>query len=177
MRVLGFDPGAERMGWASLEYENSEITYHMSGVISIPKGNLKPQQYKLELVVTLAHWVPTLLDLTEPDEVASEIVPSVGGGGFMASTQGYQANTAITVVHTIACLSGLPVIQYGANTVQKRIAIGTKPGGKVSKVQVRNGVIQLFPELEPRKREWVKIFEEPDAIAVAATHVGARNDK
>jgi hypothetical protein len=42
-------------------------------------------------------------------------------------------------------------------------------------VQVRNGVIKLLPELEPRKFEWTdskKTMDEPDAIAVGLTQLG-----
>lgn len=136
--------------------------------------DLKSQEYRQELIQTLAHYTPTLLDLTEPDEVAVEIVPSVGGGNFAAAVQTYMVHAAITTVETICYLADLPVYYYGANTVQSRIAL--KPSGrkKVTKVMVRNGVVQFFPELEQRKSSWVKVFEEPDAIAVGLTHLGVK---
>jgi Holliday junction resolvasome RuvABC endonuclease subunit len=174
MRVLSFDPGAKRLGWASLGRDNGRLYYHMSGVIYMPPAG-KSQEYRQEIIQTLAHYTPTLLDLTEPDEVAVEIVPSVGGGNFAAAVQTYLVHAAITTVETICYTAGLPITYYGANTVQSRIAIKGK-GKKVTKVHVRNGVIRLFPELEERKRDWVKIFEEPDAIAIGATHLGAKNN-
>lgn len=174
MRVLSFDPGAKRLGWASLGRDNGPLYYHMSGVVYMTKSdNQKPQEYRREVVASLAHYTPTLLDLTEPDEVAIEIVPAVGGGNFAVAVQSYLAHAAITTVEAICYTAGLPVTYYGANTVQKRIAIKGK-GRKVTKVQVRNGVIHLLPELEERKSDWVKIFEEPDAIAVGLTHLGAK---
>jgi Holliday junction resolvasome RuvABC endonuclease subunit len=175
MRVLSFDPGAKRLGWASLGRDEGRLYYHMSGLIPIPqKEDQKSQVYRQELIQTLAYYTPTLLDLTEPDEVAVEIVPSVGGGNFAAAVQTYMVHAAITTVETICYTAGLPIYYYGANTVQSRIAIRGR-GKKITKVHVRNGVIQLFPELEERKSDWVKIFEEPDAIAVGATHLGAKN--
>jgi Holliday junction resolvasome RuvABC endonuclease subunit len=176
MRVLSFDPGAERMGWASIEADDTGLHYHMSGLIPIPRGKMKPQEYKLDLIATVAYWTPTLFDLTEPDAVVSETVPSVGGGNFIAAAQSYMANTAIVTVQAIAFTGGYPVFQIAANSVQSKIAIG-RTGRKVTKVQVRNGVIKLFPELEDRKRDWVKVFEEPDAIAIGAAHLGADNTK
>jgi hypothetical protein len=39
---------------------------------------------------------------------------------------------------------------------------------------VRNGVLKLVPELESRRKEFVKVFDETDAIALGLCHLGYR---
>ena len=87
----------------------------------------------------------------------------------------YLVNVAMSNVRALAIERGIPVHQIGATTVHKRL-VGKRPKGKkITKVQVRNGVIKLLPELEHRKRDWVKHFDEPDAIAVALAFLGYKN--
>jgi Holliday junction resolvasome RuvABC endonuclease subunit len=168
MKVLSFDSGAERMGWAAVGKENGKPYYHISGVLELKRGPTEPfQHYRMRLTQEVAASTVVLIDLLQPDEIASEIIPAVG---FNNSTQSYLANVAITTVHVIAITRGLPIYQIGANTVKKEIAVGGK-----TKVRVRNGVIQLLPELAERKSSWVKIFDEPDAIAIGLTHLGFKN--
>lgn len=179
MRVLAFDAGAERLGWASLSREENRACYHISGILALHRGSAKFQEYRMELTRELINSIPALIKLTDPDEVVTETVPAVGGGNFVAATQSYLANTAITVVHTVAISMGIDVYQIGATTVQSRIAIRPPRASKrkATKVQVRNGVFQLLPELEDRKSEWTKVFDEPDAIAVGLVHMGFKNNK
>jgi Holliday junction resolvasome RuvABC endonuclease subunit len=173
VRVLSIDPGAERMGWASLEgpLPNGLPGYHLSGVIPIPKTTEKFQEYRMALAATLVYWCPTLFELTQPDTLVSEIVPAVG---FNNASQSYLANVAISTVHACALAAGIPCVQISARTIQSAIAIRGK-SKKVTKAQVRNGVLKLLPELEPRKSDWTKIFEEPDALATGLTYMGFTN--
>lgn len=166
---LSFDSGAERMGWASLREHQGRPYYHASGILALPHDTGKFQAYRLELINELIVSVPALIDLCEPDEIVTETVPAVGSFG---GTQMYLANVACTVVQTIALQRNLPVYQIAARTVQSNIAIGRRPGKKVSKVMVRNGVIELLPELVQYKKKWVKVFDEPDAIAGGLAHLG-----
>lgn len=98
----------------------------------------------------------------------SEIVPVVGGGNFVAATQSQLAATAVTTFQGIAVDRGYEIKQIGATTIKKKI------GGKqkATKVGVRNGVIELLPILVDHKKQWTKIFEEPDALAVGLTDLG-----
>jgi Holliday junction resolvasome RuvABC endonuclease subunit len=77
-------------------------------------------------------------------------------------------------VHTVAYDKGYRVEQIGATTVQAKIAIRGK-GKKITKPQVRNGVINLLPTLKDKAAEWIKEFDEPDAIAIALAHLGFKN--
>jgi Holliday junction resolvasome RuvABC endonuclease subunit len=173
MRVLGIDPGTERMGWASVGRSVSDDVpyYHLSGVIPMPRGEEKFQEYRMEMAATLVYWTPTLIELTQPEAVVSEIVPSRGAA---INEQLYLANVAVSTIHAVAMSRGIPCYQISARTVQSKIAIHGK-SKKITKPQVRNGVIKLLPELEARKSDWIKIFEEPDAIAMALVYMGFTN--
>lgn len=175
--VLSFDSGAARMGWASVGlaaglYQMQVPYYHMSGVLPLEREGKKFQEYRKDLIAELCESIPVLFDFVNPDEIVNETIPAVGGGNFVAAAQSYLANTAITVVQTLATQAGIPWRQIGATTVQAQIAIGRRKGSKTTKVMVRNGVIAYLPELEPRKSNWVKIFDEPDAIAVGLAALG-----
>jgi Holliday junction resolvasome RuvABC endonuclease subunit len=169
VRVLAFDPGFKRMGWASVGYDSGAFYYHLSGVFHFPET--KPfQKQRLDYIDSLQAQLPTLFDLVQPDSFVNEIVPAVGS---FNGTQMYLANVAITVAQTIAFQRGLPVNQIGATSVHGKFF--PKHKGKVTKPKLRNAVLELFPELEPRRREWTgkeAIYEEPDAIAIGAVELG-----
>jgi Holliday junction resolvasome RuvABC endonuclease subunit len=165
MRVLAFDPGAERMGWAVLE-DGPKPVYVASGIIRFHRRpNEEYQHYKLRLEEHYTYVGPELLSNYHPDRVVNETVPAVG---FNNATQADLAKTAITVIHAMAYERDFPVYQIGATTIKTQIG-GSK---KATKVKVRNGVIMLLPELAGRKKEWVKVFDESDAIATGLTALG-----
>jgi Holliday junction resolvasome RuvABC endonuclease subunit len=160
MRVLGIDPGAERLGWAEVE----DGVYLDSGLITLPRN--KPsetyQTYRLRIIETYSLYFGQLLDVRPPDLVVCETVP-VTGGNLASIIQRQQAATASTVVQSLAYARGILVKQVAANTAKKKLT-GNQ---KATKVAVRNKVIETFPELAPRKREWMKVFDETDAIGIA----------
>jgi Holliday junction resolvasome RuvABC endonuclease subunit len=173
MRGLGIDPGFRRMGWASVERYQNHPHYHLSGVLHFPPVG-KFQDERVQYIEELVPEAELILDLTQPEFVVNETVPAVGSFG---GVQMYLANVAVTVMQTMAVARGLPIRQIGANRVQSKIAVGRK-GRKTTKPQVRNGVIQLLPELETRRKEWTgkrAIYEEPDAIAVILAELGFEN--
>lgn len=164
MNILSIDPGATRAGWAILgdnrdgtgTYVASEVEHHPR----LPKQ--KFQAYRMELA---DHWVDQTHELIEeykPGVLVSETVPSRGAG---IPEQLYLANVMITTVHAIAIAYGVPVIQVSARTVQAAIAL-RKEGVKVTKPQVRNGVLERLPELKPELKEFIKVFERTDALAI-----------
>lgn len=164
MNVLSIDPGATRAGWAVLDSQDGKASYVASGIIPHPRKPKQPfQQYRMELT---EHWIKEAFDLVEhykPAVLISETVPSRGPE---IMDQLYLANVQITVLHTIALSFGVKIEQVSARTVQAKIAL-RKKDIKVTKPQVRNGVIELFPELESHLKG-SKIFEESDAIAIGA---------
>lgn len=104
-----------------------------------------------------------------PTVIANEIVPPVtathGGGGTFASNgvQAQLAATAVTTLQAVAIGLEVPVRQVSAITVKTQIG-GAK---SASKVKVRNGVFEHFPEIKDEKwAEWVKVHDESDACGV-----------
>jgi Holliday junction resolvasome RuvABC endonuclease subunit len=173
-RVLAFDPGAKRCGWACLD-DHSHVGPDLagSGVFGLERrlnGKKKEefQKYRLRLLPFFVESVGDLIDEYAPQEIVTEIVPAVGGGNFIAATQSELAKVLVTVVQVIAYLEGIEISQVSAGTVKRNI------GGKkdATKVAVRNGVFKFLPELAERKGEWTKLFDEPDAIAVGLCHLG-----
>lgn len=171
-RVLGIDPGAERLGWAVIDQYDSgpkEVEIGISGLKRHVNGSKEPyQEYRLRL---FRYWLeegPRILDEFSPDEMVNEIVPVVGGGNFVAATQSQLATAALTVLQIKAIEGGIPVYQVGASTVKK--AIGGK--GKATKVGVRSGVYKLLPETERFRKEWVKVHDSSDACAIALCRMG-----
>lgn len=168
MRILSIDSGAKRTGWAVLE---SGPVYIASGVIYFPRGNETFQEYRLNLARFWVNQSQELLAGWTPDHLVTEIVPS---RGFNIPEQGYLANVQVTTLHAIAIEQDIKISQVMARTVQSEIAIRGR-GKKITKQQVRNGVISLLPELKSRVSDWVKVFEEPDALAIGLWHLGHSN--
>lgn len=175
MKILAFDPGAERMGFCCLESETDKSKpprVFGSGYSGVHReDNEQYQVYRLRLV---SFWVTRAQELFtsfSPEEVVSEIVPVVGGGNFVVATQSQLASTAITTVQAMADLHSIPVSQVGATTVKAKIG-GHK---KASKVAVRNGVFKIIPKTKVRKPEWTKIFDESDAFAIGLMKLGYVN--
>lgn len=184
-RLLAFDPGAERQGWAVLtrdakRFKNKPPEYDGMGYFGVPrKVNESSQKkkdfqpYRLSVIDLWIEQTPILIERYEPDEIVSEIVPPVGGGQFVVATQSHLALCAITTVQTVAKQHGIPVHQIGATTIKARIG----GGKKATKVAVRNGVIKLMPSLADFKKEWTKVFEISDAFGAGLAHWGYKNGK
>ena len=171
MRVLGIDPGAERLGWAIVESGKppKEVAVGISGLQRSGNGSKEPyHEYRLRLIEYWSVESVSLLEQYSPDALYNEIVPVVGGGNFFAATQSQLASTALTVIQLEAIRRGIEVKQFGANTVKKNIG----GGKKATKVKVRNGVYRLLPSTERFRKEWVKVHDSSDACAVALTGLG-----
>jgi hypothetical protein len=178
MRVLAFDPGADRMGYALLETGPKEV---MSGMDLMPGSGIKgvekqeDETYQAHRLRIIAYWAHTTNDFIKefkPDIIASEIVPPTGGNvGNVIHRQ--KAMAAITAVQVVAIQSGIEIKQIAASTIKKNIG----GSGKATKVAVRNGVIQLLPSVERFKPEWKKVFDHSDAFAVGLTALGYKIEK
>lgn len=170
MRVLAFDTGATNLGWASVGEEDGHPYYHMSGIVKSPRKEMPFQEYREALTAELTYIIPDILALTSPDEVVTETIPA-----SLQTAQSYLANTVATIIHVTAFTLGYPVNQISARTVHSCIAIGNV-AKKTSKVMVRNGVLELLPELQHRKKEWTKApWDEVDAIAIGLCKLGFTN--
>jgi Holliday junction resolvasome RuvABC endonuclease subunit len=175
-RLLSFDPGAERCGWCVLTRDSkrgkrSAPEAKGLGYFGIPRKvnegkKTDYQPYRLSLLDLWIEKAPHLIESYEPEEIVSEIVPPVGSGGFVVATQSQLALCAITAIQVVAKQRGIPIAQVGATTVKTRIG----GGKKATKVAVRNGVFKIIPDLEDRKKEWSKMFDVSDAVAIGLTH-------
>jgi len=178
VRVLAFDPGADRMGYALLETGPKEVfsgdeSFLTSGIKGVLKNDGETyQDHKLRIIEYWAHTANDLIKLFKPDIIANEIVPPTGGNiGNLIHRQ--KAMTAITAVQVVAIQSGIEIKQIAASTVKKNIG----GSGKATKVAVRNGVIELLPSTERFKPEWKKVFDHCDAFAVGLTALGYKIEK
>lgn len=177
MKVLGFDPGATRCGWAciSLDAENKDVIEHGSGVFGLKRNyngsKAEPyQEYRLRLIDFWIRNGKHLLNDYQPDVVIGETVPPTGTGNVAGNIQRTLAATSFTVVVVLARQDSVAVEQIGATSVKTRIG-GSK---KASKVAVRNGVYKIVPATERFHKEWVSIFDRSDAYAVALCKLGFR---
>jgi Holliday junction resolvasome RuvABC endonuclease subunit len=172
MRILAFDPGAERMGFAVIEGgEGKPPTYIESGIIGTPRReNEDYQPYRLRLIDRLVVELDSLLSTYTVGLIANETVPPSTSTAFASNgVQAQLAATSVTVVQAMAALNGVPVKQVSAVTVKKRIG-GVKTA---SKVKVRNGVFHFFPEIKDQKwAEWVKVHDESDACGIGLVALG-----
>lgn len=169
MKILGYDSGAERMGFSCLEGDGTTAPVYIdSGIVRFHRGDQDYQPYKLKLIEYWTFVAPSHFALYDPDAIVCETLPAVGFGN---AVQAELAKAAIITVMAMAIERDIPVYQIAAVTVKTRIG-GHK---NATKVQVRNGVIKLLPELEPRKFEWTdakKTMDEPDALGVTLTQLG-----
>jgi crossover junction endodeoxyribonuclease RuvC len=176
MRVLAFDPGANRMGYAVIDEgpkEAASKTEAASGIAGFQQDeNETYQEHRLRIIKYWAEYGQELINQFKPDIIASEIVPPTGGNSAnMIHRQ--KAMAAITAVQVVALQNNIPIKQVAATTVKK--AIGGS--GKATKIAVRNGVYVLLPSTLRFKEEWKKIHDHSDAFAVGLTVLGHKIEK
>lgn len=172
MRILAFDPGAKRAGWAVVETGPSYIA---SNCEWLPRETNPEEPFQIYRMRLCKSWIVTtewLLSTFKPDKVVTETVPSQGANNM---SQMYLANVMATTVHTVCFDRGVSVMQVSARTVASKIAVRSMRTTKITKVHTRNGVVSLLPELKSRVPEWIKVFEEPDAIGIALHALGYTN--
>lgn len=166
MRVFALDPGALRMGWAVVE---TGPKYIKSGIIERPRPEDEAyQDYRMRLIIFWAFQMDSFLKVYSPDLIVNEIIPT---RGFNDASQSLLAASALTSAQAIASYRGYKCSQIGATTVKAKVG----GSNKATKAKVRNGVLDLLPELLPRKKDWTKVFDESDAIAVGLAYLGYTN--
>lgn len=143
--------------------------YVCSGVFGLEKRDETYHDYRIKLIRHFEDWAGEILLISHPDVVVNETLPVKG---FNDMSQALLAATALTTVQTIAIARGYIVGQVSSQRVKS--AMASTP--RATKVKVRNGVIDLLPELKATKlSKWTKEFDEPDAIAVGLTYLGYEN--
>lgn len=160
-RIVAFDSGAKRAGYALLHND----VYVASAVFHFPREVKEAyQDYRMRLTGYWAWKTEKLIEQERPTVIVTEMVPVYGMNDF---SQGYLANVMATTVHAIAIQKKISVVQVSAVKVQNAIAKRGKTK-KITKPQVRNGVLELYPQLSSLFKGEPKIFERSDAIAIAA---------
>ena len=150
MKILGIDPGLERIGWALVQREGSRLTALEYGLIQTPRVALPD---RLRLVHDQAC---ELFDRSAPDALATE-------------RQLFAANktTALLVAHALGVVllagsqRGLPWTEYSPPEI-KQAVVGN---GNADKKQVQFMVQRILSLAEPPKPDDVA-----DALAIAICH-------
>lgn len=179
MRVLSFDPGSVRMGWAVQDGVPPLQPKHVaSGVFYYPRGDREPYQpYRLKM---LEDWftnnTPMLLDEYAPHKVATEIVPS-RGAGEAGMTKLMLAQSNVDAVDCACMVWDVPFEQIAHSTWVKAVYGEHKKDEKVTKQKARNAVLEWYPELRTLYwKAWLKEFEQPDAIGVGLAGMGYKRN-
>ncbi len=150
MRILGIDPGLQKMGWGIIESEGSSLRFLACGFVKTQTG--------LPLYARLAALDAGLSKVVQdwtPDIAAIEET-FVNRNPASALKLGQARGAAIVAV----ARTGLEVHEYAANLVKKSL-VGT---GHATKDQVGMMIRTLLPASG-------KITEdEADALAVAICH-------
>lgn len=177
MKVLSIDPGAKRLGYACISLENDEYRLLFSGIKGLERGTETFQAYRMNLI---RYWVNNLSRiliraeyagaLSKPN-IVSEILPAVGGGNFAVATQNQLVLAALTTCQALAIERDFKWSEISAPTIKKNVT-GLKPK-EATKIQVRNAVLEVFPELKPRKKDI--IADETDAIAIGLAGLGYKH--
>lgn len=165
-QLLAIDPGAEKCGWAILEPGPKLID---SGVQKWPRGsNEAYQAYRLRVEHDALWFFDAILASQHIGRVVNEIVPPAG---FNNSSQSYLANCVASALHCAGFSRGCSVSQISARTVQSRVA-KKKSGNHITKAQVRNGVIEIMPEVGKALTQHLMEWDRWDAIALGLTSLG-----
>lgn len=149
MRILGIDPGFDRLGMAVVEGDPSRPTLVMSGCILPPKGE------PVERLATVSHAITEAILEYSPDALAIE---TLFFGVNKKTVMGVaEARGAILAA---AGLSGLPVIECSP----QQLKLATTGHGRADKKAVASMIPRLM-NLPKKKR----LDDELDAIAVGIT--------
>lgn len=162
---------------------DGSLRYVDSGIVSLARGKDEPfQQYRERLLV---FWVDNFsqiadflddkrVEMADRDfEFMFEVVPAIGFGQSGGAVQAQLAQAVATICQSLCEEWTYPWRQMTASSIKKSVC----GYGDATKVQVRDAVIGLFPELEPRKRELTTVADESDAIAIAAVAAGYKVPK
>ena len=148
-RILGLDPGLKFCGWGVIESNGSILKYIASGRIVVSTdGDLASR------LASLHQQLQTMLAEYHPDLAAVE---EVFVNTNAVST--LKLGMARGIVLAVPALSGVPVVEFAANTVKKSI-VGR---GHADKNQVAHMVKLLLPASNAASAD------EADALAVAIT--------
>jgi len=151
MKILGIDPGYDRIGIAVIEKSKSgNILLHSECFTTDAKSPFYERLVKIEEKIN------EILDKFEPDALSIETL-------FITKNQktGMRVAEARGVVAVSAAKRGIAIFEYSPPEIKAAIT----SDGRSDKTQMIK-MIPLLVEMEPKKRH----DDEYDAIAAALTH-------
>lgn len=152
MRVIGLDPGMQKLGVSAIELIDDQLSLINYGLIAHPRDSADSYNKFLNAgIYQIVDWFPKTIDLVRPDFIYSELVPP-GRLGMNSEL----VVAAITTCKVIAYQFGIDWYDIAANTVKKSITTDAT----ASKAVVRNAVIQVFPELDEEHKKLKKEQKE-----------------
>lgn len=151
MKILGIDPGYERMGVAIIEKDNGRETVVYSDCIRTPATLSLPER-----LVIIGKSLDALITDYQPDQAAIEALY------FAKNTAtAMKVAEARGVIQYIISARGIPLTEYHPNAIK----IAITGYGNASKDAIASMIPRLITYDVTKK-----IDDELDAIAVALTH-------
>lgn len=150
MRILGIDPGLERIGYGVVLRAGSKIETVKYGLIQTPKIKL-PDRLRL-----IHEEMRKLIEEQQPDAIATERLLFT-----VNKTTAMDVAKALGVVLLASAEAGLPWVEYSPPEI-KQAVVGN---GNADKKQVQFMVCKLLS-----LRETPKPDDVADALAIAICH-------
>ena len=150
MKILGIDPGLERIGYGVVRRDGSKLTPLDYGLIQTPRIALPDR-------VRIVHdEILRIIDLHEPDAIATERLLFT-----VNKTNAMDVAKSLGVILLAGSLRGLPWAEYSPPEVKQSV-VGN---GNADKKQVQFMVQRILGLEKPPKPDDVA-----DALAIAITH-------
>ncbi|MXU65308.1 crossover junction endodeoxyribonuclease RuvC [Oceanomicrobium pacificus] len=149
MRVLGIDPGLQRMGWGIVDVAGSRLTHVANGVCRGVGQDLAGR------LTALFEQLETVVAAHAPDTAAVEhTFVNKDAAGTLKLGQ------ARAVALLVPARAGLPVAEYAPNAI-KKVVVGV---GHADKKQVEHMVRMQLPQAQ------IAGPDAADALAIALCH-------
>lgn len=149
MRILGIDPGLQRLGWGVVEVDGTRLTHRAHGVERSGEGSLAQR------LLTLHRALSRVVSTEQPTHAAVEqTFVNCDAAGTLKLGQ------ARAIALLVPAQAGLEVGEYAPNAVKKAV-VGV---GHADKGQVQHMIARQFPGLR------ITGPDAADALAVALCH-------
>ena len=149
MRVIGIDPGLQRMGWGVIDMMGAKITHVGNGVCASHRGDLAPR------LLSLFRQLHEVFERFAPEAAAVEhTFVNKDAAGTLKLGQ------ARAIALLVPAKRGLEVAEYAPNAV-KKVVVGV---GHAAKQQVDHMVRMQLPKAE------IAGPDAADALAIALCH-------
>ena len=149
MRVLGIDPGLQKLGWGIIDSNGSRLTHVANGVCKSQGSDLSKR------LVSLFEDLNFIIKKYKPERAAIEKT-FVNKDGENSIKLGQARGVAMLA----PALAGLEIGEYAPNTIKKSV-VGV---GHANKKQVEAMVKLQLPKVE------VSGADAADALAIAMCH-------